>query len=360
MKDMRAVGVLGMGWFLPPVIRTNDWWPAAKVERWRERAAHRATNTTAPPADVSAGVRRTLEAFAAYIDDPFRGACKRHVMPEGLSSVDMAASAAREAITRAGVPLDSIDTILAQTAVPEHLMVNHACMTHRALGLTARCLALSTEAACNGFAMHATLARSLIASGAARYVLSVHASAITRVLDPQEPDSAWWGDGAAAAVFGPVAEGRGLLAATHNVNGTNCEALVLGVPDKRWWEDGAITTYPADRTHTREMMLGLVDRSREAISQVLRDAGLSPGDVDFYAAHQGTPWLANVTREHAGLDRAQTLVTFPSCGNMNSVNVPYVLAIGEREGLIRDGSIVVTFGGGLGETWSSLVFRWGR
>jgi 3-oxoacyl-[acyl-carrier-protein] synthase III len=360
MNDMRAVGVLGMGLYLPPIVRTNDWWPAAKVDRWRERAAHRATNTDAPPTSLSAGEKRTLEAFAAYVHDPFRGALERRVMPEGMSSVDMEVSAAREAIARADVPIDAIDAILTQTPVPEYLMVNHACVTHRALGLASRCLALATEAACNGFAMHATLARSLISSGTARHVLSVHSSAITRVLDPDEPDSAWWGDGAVAAVFGPVSEKRGLLAATHNVNGTNCNALVLGGPDKRWWEGGALTVYSEDRTHTRAMLLSLVDRSRDAISQVLMDAGLAPSDVNFYAAHQGTPWLAEVTREHAGLDHAQTLVTFPSCGNMNSVNVPYVLARGEREGLLRDDSVIVTFGGGLGETWSSLAFRWGR
>ena len=45
---------------------------------------------------------------------------------------------------------------------------------------------------------------------------------------------------------------------------------------------------------------------------------------------------------------------------MNIVNTPYILARGVREGMIRDGSTVVTYSGGLGETWSSVVMRWGR
>lgn len=357
---MRPVGILGMGWYLPPNIRTNDWWPAETIERWQGRAAHRATSTEEPNSELSQGVKRTLAAFAAGMDDPFRGSRERHVMPDDMSCVDMEVAAAREAIARAEIPIGEIDAILTQTPVPEYLMVNQAAETHRALGLSQRCLALATEVACNGFAMHATLAHSMIASNTARYVLSVHSSAITRVLDPREPDSAWWGDGAVAAVFGPTSAGRGLLAAVHNADGTNCRSLVLGGPTKRWWQDGSLTVYPVDRAHTRAMLLNLVDRSRDAILQTLADSGLGPDDVDFYAAHQGTPWLTEVTREHAGLHRARTLVTFPSCGNMNSVNVPYIIALGEREGMIRDGSIVVTFGGGLGETWSSLAFRWGR
>jgi 3-oxoacyl-[acyl-carrier-protein] synthase-3 len=177
---------------------------------------------------------------------------------------------------------------------------------------------------------------------------------------PSEPHSAWWGDGAAAAVFGPVSDGRGLLAAVHNTDGKRCDALALGVPGKQWWEDGAITTHSLNRESTRDMLFGMVDRGGAAIAAALARSNLGSGAVDFYASHQSTPWLARETKAEAGLDRARTLVTFPMLGNMNSVNVPYILARGEREGLIRDGSVVATFSGGLGETWSGLVFRWGR
>lgn len=358
---MTAVGMIGLGTFLPPTVRSNAWWPEAEVLRWRDRMAHRATDGEAPPlATLPEGVRRTLDAMAALADDPFRGARERRVMQGGMTTTDMEVAAAREALARAELGPGAIDAVLVQTPVPEHLMVNQACATHRALGLRERCFTLSTEAAGNGLAMHATLARSLIVSGAARHVLSIHSSAITRVHGPQEPHSAWWGDGAAAVVFGPVAPGRGLLAACHHSNGDGCEALVLGVPGKRWWEEGAITTYAGDSAHTRAMFLGLVDRARTTLGEALTEAALTPTDVDFYAAHQGTAWLAEVTRSHAGLDRARTLTTFPTCANMNSVNIPYVLALGEREGLLRDDAIVATFGGGLGETWSSLVLRWGR
>jgi len=124
----------------------------------------------------------------------------------------------------------SFDVSLPQPPVPEHLSVNGAALTHRMLGLPTRCLALGTEAACNAFAVHATLARALIASGAARHVLSVHSSAITRVHGPTEPHSAWWGDGAAAAVFGPVAPDRGLLAAVPHPRGAGREGPGPGSP----------------------------------------------------------------------------------------------------------------------------------
>ena len=87
---------------------------------------------------------------------------------------------------------------------------------------------------------------------------------------------------------------------------------------------------------------------------------LAPKDVDFYAAHQGTAWLTKATAAQANIEHAKTVVTFPTFGNLSSVNIPLILAIGEREGLLRDGSVVIAFSGGTGETWSSLCLRWGR
>jgi 3-oxoacyl-[acyl-carrier-protein] synthase-3 len=157
-----------------------------------------------------------------------------------------------------------------------------------------------------------------------------------------------------------VSAGKGLLAAAHRTDGRGDEALVLGVPGKRWWEHGEVTTYALSRDHTRAMMLSLVDRARDVIRDALAQAGLEPTEVGYYAAHQSTAWLARVTAEHAGLSAAKTPVTFPHLGHMTTANVPFILAQGEREGLLRDGTVAATFTGGAGETWSATVFRWGR
>ena len=358
---MSSVGILGLGTYLPTTVRTHDWWPASIVARWHDRMAHRATNATAPdPSQLTTGARRTLAAMGEYASDPFRGAKERRVMSDDMTASEMEANAARIAIERAGLKPEDIDVVLSQSPVPDHLMVNNATATHRLLGMPQRCLAIGTEGACNAFAIHVSIARGLIASGQARNVLSVHSSAITRVHGPEEPHSAWWGDGAAAAVIGKVSEGKGVLSSIHNADGTKCKALVLGVAGKQWWEQGSITTHSLDREATRDMLFGMVDRGGAAIGEALAAAGVKPEQVDFYASHQSTPWLARETAAQAGLSNVKTLVTFPYLANMNSVNVPFILAMAEREGLIRDGGVVVTFSGGLGETWSSLVYRWGR
>lgn len=358
---MSSVGILGLGTYLPPTVRTNDYWPESIVAKWHERTAARVTRAEAPaPEDLTPGQQRTLAAMAEYANDPFRGARERRVMPDGMSTSEMEAQAAREAIQRAGLTPDQIDVVLTQTPIPEYLVVNSACSTHKLLELPRRCLTIGTNVACNAFAIHFSLAQAMIATGQARHVLSVHSSAMARVSHREQPDSAWWGDGAAAAVIGPVSQGKGLLSSSHFADGTNCNALVFGVPDKRWWEPGTMTYYSQDRVRLRSMLLTLLDRAEEAIGTALSGAGIAASNVDFYASHQGAAFYTRATAAHAGLEKAKTLSTFPMFGNVNSVAIPLILAMAEREGMIRDGSTVVTFAGGAGETWSSLCLRWGR
>ena len=356
-----TVGIIGLGTYLPAHVRTNDWWPQHVVDGWQDRLAMRATRAETPPEESSTpAMRRTLEALQEYANDTFRGARERRVMADDMTVAEMEAIAAREAMEHAGIRAQDVDVILSQTPVPDQLMVNSACITHRVLGLPQRCLALGTEAACNGLALHLSLAKALIDSGQARNVLSVHSSAIMRLHGPVEPHSAWWGDGAAAAVIGRVRDDRGIRAAVNYADGATCHSLVLGVPGRRWWELGEVTSFSLDREHTRMMIRTLIQRAGETIGEALDKAGVDRQKVDFYASHQGTAWLAKATAAQAGLDRAEAPNTFPKLANMNSVNVPYVLARGVADGQIKDDSIVVTFSGGLGETWSSIVMRWGR
>src|SRR5690349_8000922 len=106
-----SIGIHGLGTYLPSEIRTNAWWPESDVARWRDRMAHRATSNEAPDEELTEGARRTLAAMARYVDDPFRGSIERRVMPEDMTTSEMEAAAAREAIERAGVTPSDIDAI---------------------------------------------------------------------------------------------------------------------------------------------------------------------------------------------------------------------------------------------------------
>jgi 3-oxoacyl-[acyl-carrier-protein] synthase-3 len=350
-----TVGLLGIATHLPPQTRRNDWWPAATVERW---LAARPAPPRPDPGALTPAMQRVLAALAEQAVDPFQGVVERRVMADGTTSVDMEADAADRAIARAGVDRREIDVLLTHTAVPEYLLSNTACVLHRRLGLPPTCFTMQAEASGHSFLMQLTLAESMIAAGRARHALLVQSSAASRLIDPDDPHGPLLGDGAAAVVVGPARAG-GLLATVHRTDGSYPRSLIASVHGGRWYDPGRIVLHRADPDAARRLFLETADRAIEVVGAALREAQVEPAEVDFFAVHQGTPWLRRVTQEVAGLTSARSVDTFAMTGYLFGASIPLVLESAQRQAMLKSGDLVVMHGGGVGAAYGATVLRWG-
>ncbi|MDF2692081.1 MAG: 3-oxoacyl-[acyl-carrier-protein] synthase [Labilithrix sp.] len=356
----KSIGILGVGSYIPPEVRGNDWWPEDVVARWQEKTGRRLEKIRAEFAkETNLGAKMSMEAIEALASDPFQGGHERRVMPESMLASDMETAAAKEAIERSGVALDEIDAVLGFVLCPDFINVPSACVVAANLGLRERTLAMNVDAVCNSFMMQLSMARGLIASGQARHVLLTQASAVSRLPQSGELFDNWWGDAGTAVVVGPVSEGRGLLAQAHHADGTLWGAFVCGVPGKRWYDDKCVAYSEDQRAHL-DMLVRITDRAKQVVGEALADAGLTTEHVDFYACHQAFRWLREVTQKYVGLTAARAVDHFHWTGTVSAANLPLQLALGEKEGMLKPGDIVATFQGGTGMTWSSMVMRWGK
>ncbi len=351
------VGIHGIGTYLPDEVRTNAWWPPEVVEAWRPPRTRDTPEKSDPP--LTPGQLFALKAVCEAATDPFRGARERRILAEHLESSDMEVAAARSLFERVDLEPRDIDLLLTYSSASGYQTSNNACTVHAQLGLTDRCFSLQVEAACNSFQHQLILANAMIRAGQARWALLLQSNLLTRLCPPEQPHSAWFGDGATAVLVGPVADERGLLGWSQYTDGSLQNMLVATTAGGRWWEDGAIQLLQVDREKGKRLLLGLPDTSRMCIHAALEQAGVSPGDVRFFASHQGTCWLRKVVQEHAGLQHARTVDLFSRFGSLSAANIPLSLFEAERDGLLAPGDIVVTYGGGSGVTFGSTVLRWG-
>lgn len=359
MSHQVRIGIHAVGTFLPATVRTNDWWPSATVDAWRDAFEQRVLSVQAS-APTSEGERVTREAMRSLDHDPFRGSVERRVLEDGATSADMEIAAAREALERADCRPEEVDLLIGGALVPDFLATNNACTVQEALGLSPSCFVTSLDVAGNAFSQQLVIAEAMIASGRASRALLTQSAAQSRVLPENDPHAPWFGDAASAVVVGPVSEGHGILGRCDRSDGALQGSLVAGVPGGRWYDDAPTIVYNASMEATQGLIRSLVDVATEAVGAALADAGVEPEDVDFYACHQAFPWLRAVTQERAGLSHARSVDTFARAANVAAVNVPLVLATAEREGALREGDLVATFTGGSGITYSSVIMRWGR
>jgi 3-oxoacyl-[acyl-carrier-protein] synthase III len=358
-----CVGIVDVALYLPPLVRHNDWWPREVVAGWT--SGHPAAAAVAPPAPAapvapaSPGAARVAAALVEQARDPFQGAAMRHVMPDGMTVLDMAEQAARQAIERAGVAPGEIDLLLTHTVMPDVLLGNAACQLHHRLGLPRRCFAMETDAAAYSFVMQLGLAEAMITAGRARVALLVQSCGASRHIDMADPISPLFGDGATAVLVRRVSSGRGIQAAVHHVDGRFPRTLVAGVRGGAWGDPGPGVIHVADAGQMREVFLQTADVCKESIAAVLAAAGRSASEVGFFAMYQGTPWLRGVVQDHAGLSAARSIDSFARTGYLFAAVLPAGLALAVEAGALVDDDLVLITGGGTGMTFGSLLMKWG-
>ncbi len=349
-----SIGILDIGVHLPSDVRSNSWWNAEVVAGWSARRRQ------PPPLahDVSETGRQILAAMRAQAPDPFQGSSLRHVISRDASSTDIEAIAARDAITRANISIDEIDLLLTHTVAPQFWLTNSAAKLHHALGLRPECFALQVESAAYSFLSQLEIAHAMIASGRARTALLVQSSAATRMIDADDPDAPYFGDGATAVLIGNVST-RGIRSSIHYTDGRYPNTVVAGVPGGQWFE-GRSTIHVSDPVGLRDVLLQTVDLCKLSVDAVLERSSLHAADVRLFCIHQGTAWLRRIAQTACGLEHAATIDTFPTTGYLFSSIIPLQLRAATDSQLVSRGDQVLLFGGGTGMTYGATVIEWGR
>lgn len=260
----------------------------------------------------------------------------------GTSTTALAVDAGRAALERAEADPASVGAVVVATCTPDATMPATACEVQAALGGTGA--ALDVNAACAGFVHALVLAAGLTALGTDR-VLVIGAETMSRIVDPDDRNTAvLFGDGAGAVVV-DRAERSDLL------------AHVLGNdPDGRH-----LITAPSGgplamegREVFRRAVRVVVDSGEEAI----RRAGLLAADVDLVVPHQANRRILDAAADRLDIPSERWVSIVEHTGNTSAASVPLALAEAAGSGRLRPGDRVLLVGFGAGMSWGATLVRW--
>jgi 3-oxoacyl-[acyl-carrier-protein] synthase III len=328
MSNQRA-GILGTGHSYPEGILTND-----DLAKLVETSDEWITTRT--------GIKQ-----------------RRKAAPGEYTSM-FAVRAGRQAIERARLDPSDIDLLICATVTPDQILPSTGCIIQAELGCN-NAAAMDVVAACSGFLYGVSLANSMIQTAQSKYALVIGAEILTQYVDYTDRQTCvLFGDGAGAAVLGPVDGNRGILAAKIKSDGRYEEQLYSpGGGTRR--RPTAETLAAGDhffKMRGNELFKVAVRSMTEISRDVLQTSGLSSDDVDLVIPHQANQRITEAVASKLNIDLTRVYSNIAVHGNTSSASIPIALDECVESGRVNDGDVVLltSFGGGV--TWGSVVMRW--
>lgn len=325
-----AIGICGIGSFLPHHIVTND--DLATV-----------MDTSDSWIVSRAGIRERRRA------------------PEGAASSDLGTMAAVRALHTAGISPVQVDGLTVATSSPDFVQPATACALQAKLGM-APVAAFDVSAVCTGFVYALVAATGMMHTFPQyRRMLVVGTEVYSKILDFQDRTTAvFFGDGAGAVVLGDVPHGYGVLGAHLLADGTHLD--VVGIPAGGTAEPASEQTVAAHRHYFRmngpQVWNFATHALPAAIKEALTSADLSIDDVDLLIPHQANARLIEAVGTALGLPHDKVALTVDRYGNTAAASVPITLDEAVTEGRLHRGDVVVLASVGGGMTAGAVVLRW--
>ena len=282
------------------------------------------------------------------------GIRQRYIAGEGETTGTLAAEAARKAMDDAGVGADEIGLIVLATATPDNTFPATATSVQNALGCNGG-IAFDVQAVCSGFLYALATADSMLRTGMAKKALVIGAETFSRILDWEDRTTCvLFGDGAGAVVLEAregSQEGDGILATRLHADGAHSDLLYVDGGPSTTGEVGKL------RMKGREVFRHAVINLADVLNEVLEEAGVAAGEIDWVVPHQANSRILYATARKLGLDSDRIILTVGEHANTSAASVPLAFDVARKDGRIKRGDLVMFEAMGGGFTWGAALAR---
>jgi 3-oxoacyl-[acyl-carrier-protein] synthase-3 len=284
---------------------------------------------------------------------------RRLAAPHETTST-LSVMASRKALEMAGITPKDLDLIICATISPDMPLPATAALIQRDLGARS-CCAFDLAAACSGFLFGVTVAEQFIRNGRCKHVLVIGAELLSRYVDYKDRATCvLFGDGAAAAVLGPVEPPSGILASDMHTGGQYAEHLYIPA--------GGSATPASHETVARgghyikmrgNELFKVAVRNMEQVSRrVLEKAQVGATQVDLFIPHQANQRINEAVRERLGVAPEKVYTNIHRIGNTSSASIPICIDECVRSGRLKRGDMILMAAFGAGVTWGAVLMRW--
>ncbi len=286
----------------------------------------------------------TLDTTDEWIQER-TGIKERRFVGDGEDCATLAIEASKRALEHAGVGGDSVDLVVCATSTAPESMPSVACLVGEAIGAPG-VGAFDLAAACTGFSYAASVADSMLESGAASRVLLIGADAMSVIVDQNDRSTAvLFGDGAGAVVLDPSDGESGFVDHILGADGRMAPLGRAGHPgdDHKLYQNG------------REVFKFAVRVLPEMVEKLLARNGVSTEDVQYIIPHQANARIIHAAARKLDVPEETIVVNLHRFGNTSAASIP--LAYPDLYETLEPGKYIITVGFGFGLAWAANLYR---
>jgi 3-oxoacyl-[acyl-carrier-protein] synthase III len=291
---------------------------------------------------------RDLEATLDTTEDWIStrtGISERRFVGEDEDCSTLAIEASKKALEHAGVAGDSVDLIVCATSTAPESMPSVACLVGEGIGAPG-VGAMDLAAACTGFSYAASVADSMLASGAARRVLLIGADAMSTIVDQKDRSTAvLFGDGAGAVILDASEDSSGFVDHILGADGSMATLGRAGHPgdENKLYQNG------------REVFKFAVRILPEMFEKLIARNSISPEEVQYIIPHQANARIIQAAARKMAVPEEKIVVNLDRFGNTSAASIP--LSYPDIYEELEPGRYIVTVGFGFGLTWAANLYR---
>lgn len=283
------------------------------------------------------------------------GIVTRKRVSKGVDAVDLAETAAREALEKAGISADKLGAVVVSTISNVAVTPSMAALLADRIGATPA-PAYDVSAACAGYVYGIAQADALVRAGAAEYVLVVGAEKLSQFVSPTDRTISFLlGDGAGAAVIGPADE-PGISASVWGSDGSKWDAVGMTGTIEQYL-DGEIP-WPTMRQDGQTVFRWAVWEMAKVAKHALEKAGVSADELAAFIPHQANMRIIDELAKQLGLPEHVVIGRdIETTGNTSAASIPLATHRLLEEHPELSGGLALQIGFGAGLVYGAQVVR---
>ena len=277
------------------------------------------------------------------------GVVTRRRAGKDVKVVDLAETAAKEAIEKSGIRADQIGAVLVSTIGGGVATPSVASLLAERVGANPAA-AYDISAACAGYTYGIAQADSFVKSGLAEYVLVVGAEKLSDVIDPTDRTISFLlADGAGAAIVGP-AESAGIGPTVWGSDGSKWDAIGMTNTMVEYREGNGDVPWPTLRQEGQTVFRWAVWEMVKVAKLALERAGVTSDQLAAFVPHQANMRIIDEFAKQLGLPESVVIGRdIATMGNTSAASIPLAThrLLDEHPELSGGLALQIGFGAGL-------------